>query len=121
MAPSSDYSDNEDPLARAYETLYQDIDAIDSDTGKACKKRVKTPLYETYLDRQSVYHETCLTYHKAYRKAQNTDSERGMWPMVAPTLQFPVRTAYKRWRTGGADQVEQALSIINNAVGFGIS
>ena len=112
--PSCSNSDTEE-LARAYAILYQVIETVDSDSGETVLTGVKTPLYRTYLDNQSAYHDARLAYNKAYQDAQKTDAERGMWPMVASTLQMPVKSAYAKWRAGGADQIEQALSIINNS------
>src|SRR5262249_14418274 len=37
------------------------------------------------------------------------------WPLVAPTLQLPVKAAYDKWRSNFADKVEQMIAIMNTS------
>ena len=53
-----------------------------------------------------------MAYSAALQEASKTAAGRNAWPIVAGTLQLPVKQAYDRWRAGGAAKVEEALAII---------
>ena len=105
----------EKQLTDADAVLYRMVDTVDPDTGEVTAKRVETSLYRDYLDNQAAYNSARIGYIGAYLEAQKTTSGRNTWPLIATTLQLPVRQAYDRWRSGGADKVEQAMAIINTS------
>ncbi len=102
-------------LADADAVLYRTVDTIDPDTGASTPKRVETSLYRDYSDNQGLYNNSRIGYIGAYLEAQKTTSGKNTWPLIATTLQLPVKQAYDRWRSGGADKVEQAMAIINTS------
>ena len=105
----------EKQLTDADAVLYRVVDMIDPDTGASVPKRIETQLYRDYLDNQAAYNAARIGYIGAYLEAQKTTSGKNTWPLIATTLQLPVRQAYDRWRSGGADRVEQAMAIINTS------
>lgn len=106
---------SEKPLADAYAVLYRIVNTTAPDTGVVTPQKVETQLYRDYLDNQAAYHNARFAYNEAYLEAKKTRIGRNRWPLVASTLQLPVKTAYDKWRLGGADKIEQALAIINNS------
>jgi hypothetical protein len=102
----------EQQLANAHAILFRVVKAIDPDTGSLTFQTVETPLYSDYLNSQAAYNSARLAYTEAYLEAQKTSTGRSTWPMVAPTLQLPVNTAYDRWRSGDADAIERAIATI---------
>lgn len=102
-------------LANAENVLYRQIDVTDPETGQVTKKRVESQLYRDYLDNQQAYFSQRAAYIGAYTQAQATAAGKATWPLVAPTMQIPVKAAYDKWRSGGADQVEQAIAIKNTS------
>jgi hypothetical protein len=102
-------------LAGADEVLYRTVSVIDPDTGESTSKRIETQLYRDYLDNQAAYHAAKIAYTGAFLEAQKTTTGKNTWPLIASTLQLPVKTAFDRWRSAGADRVEQAFAIINTS------
>ena len=105
----------EKQLADADAVLYRVVDTVDPDTGEVTPKRIETQLYRDYIDNQSAYNMARAVYTGAYIEAQKTQSGKSTWPLIASTLQLPVRQAYDKWRAGGADKVEQAMAILNTS------
>jgi len=105
----------EKQLQDAHDVLYRNIDVTDPDTGEHQTKVAETVLYRDYLDNQASYTNARQAYIAAYLVAQDTASGRATWPMVAPSLQIPVKAAYDRWRSESADKVEQAIAIMNTS------
>ena len=105
----------EKQLADADAVLYRLVSVTDPDTGEVSKKKLESTLYRDYLDNQSAYNNARISYIAAYLEAQKTTTGKNTWPLIASTLQLPVRTAYDRWRSAGADKVEQAMAIINTS------
>lgn len=101
----------EKQLSDADAVLYRMINVTDPDTGAVTQKKVETQLYRDYLDNQAAYNNTRIAYIGAYLEAQKTAVGRNTWPLVASTQQLPVKTAFDRWRSAGADRVEQAIAI----------
>jgi hypothetical protein len=95
--------------------LYRQISQTDPDTGAVTQKTVETQLYRDYLDNQAAYNNARIGYIGAYLEAQKTAVGRNTWPLIASTQQLPVKTAYDRWRSAGADKVEQAIAIKNTS------
>jgi len=95
--------------------LYRNVTVSDPDTGEQSVKRMETQQYRDYLDNQAAYNSARIAYIGAYLEAQKTTTGRNTWPLVASTLQLPVRAAYDRWRSGGADRIEQAFAILNTS------
>jgi hypothetical protein len=95
--------------------LYRVVDSIDEETGATVQRRVETQLYRDYIDNQSAYAMARAVYTGAYVEAQKTTTGKNTWPLLAGTLQLPVKQAYDRWRSAGADRVEQAMAIINTS------
>lgn len=105
----------EKQLNDAEAVLYRQISQTDPDTGAVTQKTAESQLYRDYLDNQAAYNNTRIAYIGAYLEAQKTAVGRNTWPLVASTQQLPVKTAYDRWRSAGADKVEQAIAIKNTS------
>jgi hypothetical protein len=101
----------EKQLNDAENYLFRQIDVTDPDTGVVTKKKMESQVYRDYLDNQSVYNNARIAYIGAFLEAQKTATGKNTWPMIASTLQMPVKTAYDRWRAGDASKVEQNLAI----------
>jgi hypothetical protein len=102
-------------LQAADAVLYRTISEIDPDTGVASPKVVDTPLYRDYKDNQAAYAQQRMAYVSAYLGATATQQGLATWPLVAPTLQIPVKAAFDKWRSAGADKVDQAIAIISTS------
>jgi hypothetical protein len=102
-------------LAQAHAVLYRTVNVTDPDTGEVTPKETETPLYRDYQDNQSNYFNARAAYMSAYMVAQSSDSGRATWPLLAPTLQIPVKQAYDKWRSNFADKVEQAIAIMDTS------
>jgi len=105
----------EKQLKDSHDLLFRNIDVTDPDTGEHQTKVAETVLYRDYLDNQANYTNARQAYIAAYLEAQKTASGRNTWPLIAPSLQIPVKTAYDRWRAESADKVEQAIAIMNTS------
>ena len=99
----------------SHDLLFRNVDVTDPDTGEHQTKVAETVLYRDYLDNQASYTNARQAYIAAYLEAQKTAGGRNTWPLIAPSLQVPVKTAYDRWRAESADKVEQAIAIINTS------
>ncbi|WP_394828799.1 hypothetical protein [Pendulispora albinea] len=105
----------EKQLADADAVLYRTVDTIDPDTGATTPKRIESQLYRDFLDNVAAYNAARVAYVGAYLEAQKTAAGKNTWPLIATSLQLPVKQAYDRWRSAGADKVEQAMAIINTS------
>ena len=105
----------EKQLSDADAVMFRNVTVVDPETGQNSNKRVESQLYRDYLDNQAAYNAARVAYVGAYLEAQKTASGQNTWPLVASSLQIPVRTAYDRWRAAGADKIEQAVAIINTS------
>lgn len=106
----------EKQLKDADKVLYRTVTVFDDDTGKEEQKRLETREHRDYLANQAAYQVARIAYIGAYTEAQKTAAGRNTWPLFASTIQMPVRTAYRKWRSGGgADKVEQAMAIANTS------
>jgi hypothetical protein len=105
--------DHERQVSDAEAVLYRTIQATDPDTGEVYLKKVETPLYRDYLANQTAYHKARAAYTNALQEAEKTEAGRRSWPMIASTLQLPVKQAYDCWRAASADKIEQALAVIS--------
>lgn len=105
----------EKQLADADAVLYRTVDMVDPDTGETTPTRIQTVLYRDYLTNQSDYNILSAGYTAAYLAAQETATGRNTWPLIAGSLQLPVRQAYDKWRANGAGKVEEAMAIINTS------
>jgi hypothetical protein len=101
----------EKQLQDAENYLFRLVDVTDPDTGEVTKKKLESQVYRDYLDNQSAYNNARIAYIGAYLEAQKTATGKNTWPLVASTLQIPVKTAYDRWRAEDASKVEQNLAI----------
>lgn len=99
-------------LAEAEAVLYHMVETVDPGTGEVTRRRVETPLYSYYLTHRAAHEAARAAYAGAHQEAQSTPTGKRTWPMLASTLQLPVKQAYDRWRAGGADKVERALAIL---------
>jgi hypothetical protein len=95
--------------------LYRTIQVPDPDTGELKPQTVETQVYRDYLDHAAAYQNARQAYLAAYLAAQDTPSGRATWPIVAPTLQLPVKVAYDKWRSNFADKCEQMIAIMNTS------
>jgi len=105
----------EKQLQDSHDLLFRTIDVTDPDTGEHQSKIAETVLYRNYLDNQANYTNARQAYIAAYLEAQKTAGGRNTWPLIAPSLQVPVKAAYDRWRAESADKVEQAIAIMNTS------
>lgn len=105
----------EKQLSDADAVLYRLVDTTDPDSGVVTPKKVESQLYRDYLENQAAYNNARIAYIGAYLEAQKTTVGINTWPLVASTIQLPVKTAYDKWRSAGADKVEQAFAIINTS------
>jgi hypothetical protein len=105
----------EKQLSDADALLYRLINVTDPDTGAVTQKKLESQLYRDYLDNQAAYNNTRIAYLGAYLESQKTEVGRNTWPLLASTQQLPVKTAFDRWRSAGADKVEQAIAIQNTS------
>ncbi len=101
----------EKQLKDAENYLFRMVNVTDPDTGEVTQKKMESQVYRDYLDNQSAYNNARIAYIGAYMEAQKTATGRNTWPMVATTLQIPVKTTYDRWRAEDASKVEQNLAI----------
>jgi len=99
-------------LAEAEAVLYHTVETADPGTGEVTRRPVETPLYRDYLTHRAAHEAARAAYAEAHHAAHSTPSGKRTWPMLASTLQLPVKQAYDRWRAGGADKVERALAIL---------
>jgi hypothetical protein len=105
----------EKQIQDATDTLYRTVSVADPDTGAITQKRTESQLYREYLDNQAAYGQQRVAYLAAYQASQATQSGKASWPIMAPTMQIPVKTAYDRWRSAGADKVETAIAILSTS------
>ncbi|MCX6305684.1 MAG: hypothetical protein NT040_12045 [Bacteroidetes bacterium] len=102
-------------IEAAHSVLYRIIDVTDSDTGVVTKSTVETQLYRDYKDNEVAYQNARLAYLQSYLAAQETPQGRNTWPLVAPTMQIPVKQAWDKWRSNKADLIEQNLAIMTTS------
>ena len=102
-------------LTNADNVLYRTVNFTDPDTGEITPKRVESQLYRDYLDNKTAYENARMAYVAAFLEAQNTTSGRNTWPLISPSLQLPVKTAFDRWRAGFADRIEQNIAIMTTS------
>lgn len=105
----------EQQISSADAVLFREVNIADPDTGEVRPKRLETQLYRDYQDNHATYNTARSLYVGAYLTANETATGRNTWPLLATTLQMPVRTAYDKWRADGADKVEQAVAILNTS------
>lgn len=105
----------EKQLADAHAVLYRTVTVTDPDTAELKQVEMESQLYRDYMDNQAAYQAARMAYVSAYLAAQDTATGRSTWPLVAPTLQIPVKAAWDKWRSNFADKVEQALAIMNTS------
>ncbi|HEY6899764.1 MAG TPA: hypothetical protein VI233_03940, partial [Puia sp.] len=105
----------EKQLEDAYNYLFRTVDVTDPDTGEHSSKVMESAVYRDYLDNQAAWASQRAAYVAAYNAAYETASGRANWPIISPSLQIPVKTAYDRWRAENADKVEQNLAIMNTS------
>ncbi|MBX7155320.1 MAG: hypothetical protein K1X91_10175 [Bacteriodetes bacterium] len=96
----------------AWNYLFRIVNQTDPDTGAVTPKTIESAVYRDYLDNQSAYQNARLAYVGAYLAAQETPQGKNTWPLVAPTMQIPVKQAWDKWRANFADKVEQNLAIL---------
>lgn len=102
-------------IEAAHNMLYRIVDNTDPDTGEVTKITIETQLYRDYKDNEIAYQNARLAYLQAYLTAQETPQSRNTWPLVAPTLQIPVKQAWDKWRSNKADIIEQNLAIMTTS------
>ncbi len=102
-------------INNAYNFLFRSVNETDSDTGQVIPRVIESQVYRDYLDNQTAYSNARLAYVGAYLAAQETPQGKNTWPLIAPTLQIPVKQAWDKWRAGNADKVEQNLAIMTTS------
>jgi len=108
-------------LKGAHDNLYRTVNITDPDTGEITSKTMESQLYRDYQDNLSRYMSARAAYMGAYLEAQKTETGRSTWPLLAPTLQIPVKSAYEKWRSNFADKIEQSIAILNTTSGNALS
>ncbi len=78
---------------------------------------VQAPIWATYDANYAAYVQAQAAYQSAYQAAISDPTTKAQWPIVAPTLQLPVKQAFTKWRAEGADQVEAKLAILQTSGG----
>jgi hypothetical protein len=102
----------ETQINAAWSVLFRNVNVTDPDTGEVKQATIETQLYRDYLDNQTAYQNARLAYNQAYLAAHETTQGGNTWPLIAPTLQIPVKQAWDRWRANKADLIEQNLAIM---------
>lgn len=102
-------------LDAAWNFLFRNIIETDPDTGDAIPKTIESRVYRDYLENQNNYANARIAFLGAYQASRETPQGRNTWPMVAPTLQIPVKQAWDKWRANQADKVEQNLAIMTTS------
>lgn len=102
-------------LDLAWNFLFRNITETDPDTGAATIKTIESQIYRDYLENQTSYSNARMAYIGAYQTSLETPQGRNTWPLIAPTLQIPVKQAYDKWRANQADKVEQNLAIMSTS------
>jgi hypothetical protein len=105
----------EQQLTNADNVLYRTVNITDPDTGEITPKRIESQLYRDYLDNKTAYENARMAYVAAFLEAQKTTSGQNTWPLISPSLQLPVKTAFDRWRAGFADRIEQNIAIMTTS------
>jgi len=95
--------------------LFRKVNETDPDTGEVKEKTIESQIYRDYLENQTAYFNARMAYVGAYQAAQETPQGKNTWPLVAPTLQLPVKQAWDKWRANQADKVEQHLAIMTTS------
>jgi len=101
----------EKQLRDAEDFLFRQVDSTDPETGVVTKRKVESQVYRDYLDNQEAYNQRRIAYIAAFQEANKTATGRNTWPLIASTLQIPVKQAFDKWRAGDASRVEQNIAI----------
>lgn len=113
--PAQDTAAADKQLANAHQYLYRTVNVTDPDTGEVEVNEIESKVYRSYLDNEAAYMAQRMAYVAAYQAAQNDPAQKGIWPLIAPTLQIPVKSAYDKWRSNYADKVEEKLAIMETS------
>jgi hypothetical protein len=101
--------------------LYRTIQQTDPETGEKTERRVRTPLYQNYVNNRTKYDAARAAFGQAFDNAMKTPETKGTWPIIGSVLEGPVRDAFDQLQADGADEVEQALNAraqsISNVIG----
>lgn len=95
----------------AWAFLHQTI--TDEETGK--EREVDADLVTDYVNNQAAWRQKQVEFFSAFMAAMATPETKRTWPMLAPALAGPVKTAFTRWRTNKADQVEAAQATLQTS------
>ena len=95
----------------AWNYLHRIVSVTDPDSGQVTQKPALSAVYNDYNDNQAAYANARLAYVGAFQAAQPN-----IWPLIASTLQIPVKAAYDRWRAEDASKVEQSMAILSTSV-----
>jgi hypothetical protein len=98
-------------LEDAWNVLHRYAEVTDADTGKKVTRPIESEVYRDYLNNQKSYFDLRAAYIAAYKIAQQTPEGRSTWPLIAPTMEIPVKQAWDKWKGNKADLVEQNLAI----------
>lgn len=83
--------------------------------------KTESPIYQNYKRNQTAYANAVTAYRASYAAAMADPKLKGMWPLLAPSLQVPVDQAYHAWRSAGADQVEAMQAVMETSGGRQVS
>lgn len=95
----------------AWDFLHQSI--TDEETGK--KTEIDADVVTGYDINEAAWRQKQVEFFTAFTAAMSTPESKRTWPMLAPSLAGPVKTAFTRWRTGKADQVEAARATLQTS------
>jgi hypothetical protein len=101
----------------SYAKLYRKVQQTDPETGEVTERVVPTKLYSDYKRNKAAYDAARAAYIQVFVKAQSTPEGRETWPLLASTLEGPVRDAFDQLQTDGADEAEGAIAAHARAQG----
>ncbi|ASJ48827.1 hypothetical protein [Bacillus cereus] len=104
----------------AKDFLYDRIKIKDMNNREVEQLR-KKEIYLQYEANRKIYAQALNAYQSQYNKLNmNNPDDQHEWIAKSPVLQADIDTAWETWRSGGAEQVEEALArmttSINNAL-----
>jgi hypothetical protein len=121
LLPISNLSQSElTLLSNAKRLLVQDVEIIDLYTGQRKTVPGDTPLFEKYKQLKADYENALLKYNNLYLNMviRGDQQSRMEWSINGPVFQSQLSTSFQTWLPV-KQQIEQALSIIENLDGRG--
>lgn len=95
----------------AWKFLHQTI--VDEESGK--EREIASDLDTDYDNNEALWRQKQTEFFQAFMAAMATPETKRTWPMLAPSLAGPVKTAFSKWRTNKADQVEASRATLQTS------